>query len=69
MTVAAFCVALLFGGAMFFAGLAHKPENHSCNAPCVIKFEQPMHEDQFCIDYRGDGTLKTWKEDEGCYAR
>lgn len=27
-----------------------------CTAPCVVHFSKPMAEDNFKIDYRGDGT-------------
>lgn len=35
-----------------------------CNAPCIVYFGQNMHEDQFCIDYRGNGTLKVWRDND-----
>lgn len=35
-----------------------------CNAPCVVQFGAKMHEDQFCIDYRGNGTLRVWRDND-----
>lgn len=35
---------------------------HNCVAPCVVTFRQPMREDMFCIDYRGNGTLRVWRD-------
>lgn len=37
---------------------------HTCKAPCVIVFDQPMAEDNFKLDYRPGGTLKVWKEQQ-----
>lgn len=39
-----------------------KSRPHHCNAPCVVHFGPDMHEDEFRIDYRGNGTLRVWKE-------
>jgi len=35
-----------------------------CHAPCVVRFGGAMHEDQFCIDYRGNGTLRVWRDND-----
>lgn len=38
--------------------------NGSCVSPCVVSFGDNMEEDQFCIDYRGDGTLYVWRDND-----
>jgi len=60
----------LFGYAAFFAFLlflvwvsfalagAKESSDHDCYAPCTVKFQGPMAEDSFGIDYVGHGVGK-----------
>lgn len=47
---------------MGIAALTDQRHEQSCTAPCVVEFGPNMHEDEFCLDYRGDGTLRVWRQ-------
>lgn len=40
---------------------------HTCDAPCTVVFSDDMHEDEFQIDYTGEG-LRVWREKRRCGA-
>jgi hypothetical protein len=63
--VKAYFILAALGIAVLIAGLMLARDNErkqaSCTAPCVVHFKGQMAEDNFKIDYRGDGTLRVWK--------
>lgn len=61
--IIAFGVVVLFNMPDANSARNVHPKNW-CNAPCVIYFGERMHEDQFCIDYRGNGTLRVWRDND-----
>ena len=58
-------IGVLIVGAVIVDANASPERNRWCNAPCVVYFGENMYEDQFCIDYRGNGTLRVWRDNTG----
>lgn len=55
-----FVILLVFYKVTKWADEKRNGRGHSCDAPCVVNFNQPMAEDMFWIDYRGDGSVRVY---------
>lgn len=66
--IAGVCISLVLafswaqrGDAADFA----RKDRHRCIAPCVVVFTTPdVQEDEVCWDFRGNGTIRVWRDDD-----